>query len=258
MVYCSRYNASLIIPEYYKRDFHAYTGGNMNPLSAQEAQSATFAVMDNHYPDLDGYECSDFIRSSFAFLTKLFYTMEHRTAYDALNVVDLACGIGVSTSYLEKMPGLSNSSITAIDLSPFFLEVAEQERIESSNTNSTTFVHGAAEATNIIPETQDIVSSSYLHHELPLEASIGVLREAHRILRPGGILTILDMNPSLEATNPLLEFVFERTEPYLEEYKVFFENLIDIAEKIGFVDATIEFRYPKTVMVFMRKKEHHA
>lgn len=249
---CKHYNASLVIPDYYKSDFHAYTGGNLDPLSAKEAHAATFAVMDHHYPDLDGYECSEFIRSSFGYLTNLFYAMEHETPHDALNIVDLACGIGVSTSYLEKMPGISNPIIKAIDLSPFFLEVAEQRQIVRSN--STTFVHGTAESTNIVPETQDIVSSSYLHHELPLEASVNVLKEAHNILRPGGTLSILDMNPNLKATNPMLEFVFNRTEPFLDEYREFFKNLTEIAESIGFVDVTIESRYPKTVMVFMRKE----
>lgn len=248
---CKYYNASLVIPEYYRRDFHAYTGGNMDPLSAKEVRAATFAVMDHHYAHLDGYECSEFIRSSFAYLTKRFYSVDHDTSYDALNITDMACGIGVSTSYLEHMYGRTHSNITAIDLSPFFLEVAAHGELASSNT--TTFVHGIAESTNIDTDTQDIVSSSYLHHELPLEASVNVLREAHDILRPGGILSILDMNPNLRASNPMLEFVFKRTEPYLDEYRGFFENLTEIAERIGFVDVTIECRYPKTVMIFMRK-----
>ena len=57
------------------------------------------------------------------------------------------------------------------------------------------YMHANAEAIPVEDGSQDMVSSSYLVHELPAAATKGFLRDAHRALRPGGVIAIVDGDP---------------------------------------------------------------
>jgi len=243
---CIYFDESIEFPEYYKKDFHAYTGGNLDPLSAKEVTAASFAVMSTHYPDKTGYDSNDHIRTTFSYHSQWYFAMGTLRPNGQMKIIDNGCGIGVSTRYIEKM--YRDCYINAIDLSPYFLEVGSHSEFNTG----TTFYHGLSEKTQQDDNTHDMVCSSYLHHELPYDASKNILREAFRILKDGGSLCILDMEPRIKASSPMLEFIFKRTEPYLEEYCKFIEDIRTIAEEIGFVDLTFE-HLPKTSMIFMRK-----
>jgi len=60
-------------------------------------------------------------------------------------------------------------------------------------------------------------------HELPYEAAKSIIAEAQRILRPGGVLAIMEMDPTAPGyrkarSQALLFSVFKSTEPYLDSY----------------------------------------
>jgi ubiquinone/menaquinone biosynthesis C-methylase UbiE len=60
-----------------------------------------------------------------------------------------------------------------------------------------------------------------MFHELPQEASRQIFREARRLLRPNGYLTIMDMNPKSEVFEkmpPYILTLLKSTEPYLDDY----------------------------------------
>ena len=44
-------------------------------------------------------------------------------------------------------------------------------------------------------KSQDVVAASYLVHEMPVRGTKRFLREAHRVLRPGGVIAIVDGDP---------------------------------------------------------------
>lgn len=70
-----------------------------------------------------------------------------------------------------------------------------RQAVEGSPAASTSYVHANAEAMPVDDQSQDMVASSYLVHELPAHGTHGFLREAHRVLKPGGVLAIVDGDP---------------------------------------------------------------
>lgn len=230
-------------PEYYRRDFHAYTGGNLNPIASKEAMSATSAVMDHHYKHLSGEESSHYIRRVHSVMS-LGRSIDEMENSENKIVVDFGCGIGVSTRYLSD--DFKNANVTGIDLSPLFLE--ETEGVDAE------FVHGNIENTGIESGSVDVVSISYVLHELPYDVSMRVVNEAYRILKPGtGVFSILDMhNPS--SSSPVMKYIFDRTEPYLQEYSYLLKNMSRDLQYSGFRDVRITTEFPKTIMVLCSKK----
>ena len=117
----------------------------------------------------------------------------------------------------------------------------------------TFFMHRNIEATNILHDSVDIVSISYVLHELPLPALIRCLKEAYRILRPGGTLGVLDMSHEVMASSFILQKIFDRTEPYLADYVKFGDARSEILALIGFDVEVFDDSLPKTAMFFCRK-----
>lgn len=58
-----------------------------------------------------------------------------------------------------------------------------------------TYVHANAEAIPVQDGSQDMVASSYLVHEMPAAATKAFLADAHRALRPGGVIAVVDGDP---------------------------------------------------------------
>lgn len=52
-------------------------------------------------------------------------------------------------------------------------------------------MHAAGEATGMPDEFVDMVSVCLVNHELPVSGTRNLFREAHRILKPGGVLTFM-------------------------------------------------------------------
>lgn len=81
--------------------------------------------------------------------------------------------------------------------------------------------HEAAEATTVSAASQDLASLCLVAHESPQWVSERIFAEAYRILRPGGVFTMLDLDKgNLEnlLENPFVAAVYKRTEPYMAEY----------------------------------------
>ena len=82
-------------------------------------------------------------------------------------------------------------------------------------------MHEPAEATSVSSSSQDIVSLCLVAHESPKYVSESIFAEAYRILKPGGIFTMLDLDKNnLEnlLENPFVAAVYKRTEPYMREF----------------------------------------
>ncbi|CAG9466396.1 unnamed protein product [Pedinophyceae sp. YPF-701] len=85
------------------------------------------------------------------------------------------------------------------------------------------FVHAPAEATGLPGGSFDMVSMCLTAHELPQAATQAICREALRLLRPGGVFAIMDMDPEAPEFRRILDNVFaytafRSTEPWLGDY----------------------------------------
>lgn len=235
------HDKNLKYPDYYLRDFHAYDGGNLNWRAAEECMAATDGVMAFHNHNKTGRETNHIIREKFMELTKMSLEIDMR---GKLDIVDMACGIGFSTSIISNH---FYGNIVGIDMSPYFLNKAIEMFPELS------FVHANVESVDIPNNSQDVVFISYLFHELPVTASVNVIREANRILRYGGKLAFLDMDPNIKASSCVKQFIFDNTEPYIEAYKRFYMIKDEILERNGFSKILEVTDIPKTKIVIAKK-----
>ncbi|MFZ9751955.1 MAG: class I SAM-dependent methyltransferase [Cyanobium sp.] len=84
-----------------------------------------------------------------------------------------------------------------------------------------TWRHGAAEATGLPGATYDLITLQFVCHELPQAATRAVLAEAARLLRPGGVIALVDQDPDSAVIRRLpapVATLLKSTEPYLEDY----------------------------------------
>ncbi|KAL0020907.1 hypothetical protein WJX77_009944 [Trebouxia sp. C0004] len=232
----------LQLPAYYQSSFHAYQQGNLCWEAAWEAnmvsQFVHATVMDPERKHMDP-EGDAMLRSNYS--TKLKQLMHEACMNtDVRHAVDLGCSTGLST--LELHRSFPEAQITAVDLSPYFITVAKHDQrhrqLEAGNTEPIHFRHAAAEATNLPDSSQNLVSACLLFHELPQSAAQNIVREAFRILKPGGVLSIMEMNPASPSFkvvlgNPIAYAAFKSTEPWLLEYMAL--DLGGLAQSVGFV-----------------------
>lgn len=203
-------NPNLVYPDYYLTSFHAYEKGNLSWEAATEVEMAAYAVHAKIWPEV-GAEGDRKLRQSYH---EVLRVQLPKTPDD---IVDLGCSIGMSTFALQDT--YPHANLTGVDLSPYFLSIAfyrtQQEKRQVK------WVHNPAESTGLPANSFDLVSLCLVFHELPISASQAILKEAKRLLRPGGHLAIMDMNPTSETflkMPPYILTLLKSTEPYLDQY----------------------------------------
>ncbi|HEY9695584.1 MAG TPA: class I SAM-dependent methyltransferase [Oculatellaceae cyanobacterium] len=203
-------NPDLTYPEYYLRTFHAYDEGNLGWFPALEVSVAARAVHAGIWQGA-GAEGDAKLRESYHEVLKSSFTNAPK------DILDVGCSVGMSTFALQELYPQAN--ITGLDLSPYFLAVA-QYNSQQRHANIK-WVNAAAENTNLPEASFDLVSTFLLYHELPQFASKEIFREMRRLLRPNGYISIMDMNPKSEIYSkmpPYILTLLKSTEPYLDEY----------------------------------------
>jgi demethylmenaquinone methyltransferase/2-methoxy-6-polyprenyl-1,4-benzoquinol methylase len=105
-------------------------------------------------------------------------------------VLDLCCGSGQATQFLVKF----SQNVTGLDASPLSLRRARQ------NVPTASYVEAFAEDMPFADHLFDVVHTSTALHEMQPEQLRKIIQEVYRVLKPGGVFTLVDFHTP---TNPI-------------------------------------------------------
>jgi ubiquinone/menaquinone biosynthesis C-methylase UbiE len=229
-------NPNLKYPEYYLTSFHAYDQGNMSWDAAMEVEVAAYSVHAKIFAETGRTGDTQLRHSYHDLITRSLPTPPQ-------TILDLGCSVGMSTFALQAV--YPEAQLTGLDLSPYFLSIANY-RAEQQQSSHINWIHAAGESTGLPDHSYDLVSLFLICHELPQTATREIFAEAKRLLKPGGHIAIMDMNPASDIYAQMAPYILtllKSTEPYLDQYFT-----LDIAQALvdaGFTTATITANTPR-------------
>jgi len=192
------------LPDYYRQNFHFQSDGWLSAHSA--------ALYDTQVEVLFTGAADVMRRRAMKPIADWLVGRNQRT----LRGLDVGCGTGRLLAFLhDAWPGIR---WTGLDLSPPYL--AEARRL-IGRTARVKLVEGAAETLPFEEASLDLVVSSFLLHELPPDVRRSALTEMARVLKPGGLVVIVESiqkgdHPSWEGLLDLFPHYFH--EPYYADY----------------------------------------
>jgi ubiquinone/menaquinone biosynthesis C-methylase UbiE len=234
-------NPQITYPDYYIRPFHAYDDGNLGWDAATEVEVAAYAVHSKVWGETNA-KGDALLRQSYHDVMQARISLNSESSLD---ILDMGCSVGMSTLALAEI--YPNASITGLDLSPYFLAIADSYLSKHPTAyQNINLLHVAAETTGLPDRSFDLISIFLVCHELPQTATLEILAEARRLLRPQGHLAIMDMNPQSEIyakMPPYILTLLKSTEPYLDQY--FSLDLERAIAQSGFQNISITANSPR-------------
>lgn len=221
---------NVVEPEYWevggKGTLHSYDEGNCCWEAAFDvAMGAYELVHAHHFPEVPAQECF------FKLHRELDIATIEALQGTAKVAIDVGCGAGTSTFSLREtlnMKGMEACQLFGYDLSTHFIAVANHRLLAGDKkglAGELRFRHGNALKVPHSAGEADIFMASALTHELPKQASEGLIREAARTLRTGGIFGYFDLNKvQLLRDNPvsnIVDRVAIANEPFMHEFLEF-------------------------------------
>lgn len=210
-------NSDLELPTWYTDyDIHLQPGSfYSDDLSAYVYEFGARIVM---LRDNDGYK-----------FHRLFAETALPFKPEAQKVVDIGCGFGKSTRPLaSKYP---NAEIIGVDLSAPGLRLAHAEAEDAGVAIS--FVNADGRNTGIESESCDVVTGTMVLHEMPSDAIKETIKEAARLLSPGGELCFLEFMPTGDSFRDatIFEHAERNNEPFFRD--LFATDLVAYAAELG-------------------------
>ncbi|MDZ7992511.1 MAG: class I SAM-dependent methyltransferase [Nostoc sp. EfeVER01] len=112
------------------------------------------------------------------------------TIHSDSQVLDLCCGSGQTTEFLVK----TSQNVTGLDASPKSLQRARLNVPEAS------YIEAFAEEMPFADNLFDVVHISVALHEMQPQQLRKIINEVYRVLKPGGVFTLVDFHAP---TNPI-------------------------------------------------------
>jgi ubiquinone/menaquinone biosynthesis C-methylase UbiE len=223
-------------PAYYRRNFHWQTDGYFSDYSAEVYELGVELLFRG---------TADVMRRQvIPPITE--YARNHPG--ERLRLLDIGCGTGRTLHQIAVTH--PTMQLHGVDLSPAYIRAARRRLAEVPELTL------AVENGEKLPwsdATFDIVTSTYMFHELPRNARRNVVREMLRVVKPGGLLVIEDsaqLAESGEIATALREFPREFHEPFYEDYLE--DDLALLVAEVGFAAPRTEVHLVAKVVVAHR------
>jgi ubiquinone/menaquinone biosynthesis C-methylase UbiE len=144
-------------------------------------------------------------------------------------VVDIACGFGKSTRPLvSRYP---DAEVIGVDLAAPGLKLAHAEaRAEGLAIH---YKQQDGRKVDLPDSSVDLVTGTMILHEMPQDAIIETVKEAHRLLKPGGVIRFLEFQPTGDPVRDatVYEHAERNNEPYFRA--LFATDLIKLCQELG-------------------------
>ena len=109
-----------------------------------------------------------------------------RTDLNGVQVLDVACGTGdLSEAFADR-----GATVTGVDFTPAMLDIARQKSLARREGTHPTYAHGDATRLDRPDRAFDAASIAFGLRNVGDVAA--AMREFHRVLRPGGVLAVLE------------------------------------------------------------------
>lgn len=192
-------------PPYYRRTFHWQTDGYFSEHSAEVYELGVELLFRG---------TADVMRRQV--IPPITRFVREAGVAERVKLLDLGCGTGRTLHQLAiTHPRLR---LHGADLSPAYIKKARQRL---AKVEELTLAVENAEALPWTAGAFDIVTSTYMFHELPRNARRNVVREIARVVRPGGLVVLEDsaqVSESPELADVLRGFPREFHEPFYADY----------------------------------------
>lgn len=223
--YSPALDPDLKLPKYYRSvDIHQHQGGLWSQLTAgiayeYGARTTTPLLGETH--------------------ENLHQRFTDRVAdgADFSRILDLGCGFGKSTRpFLIRFP---KARVDAVDLSgPCLLVGAHFAR--GAKRRNVRYSQQDARKTSFENATYDLVTSTMLLHELPVQSLHQLFAECYRLLQPGGRMAHLDFHILPDEFRKLMHYghSMRNNEPFMPG--IVEMDLVEVLGGLGFSDIRIE------------------
>jgi ubiquinone/menaquinone biosynthesis C-methylase UbiE len=198
------YDPAFHVPDYARREIHLQPGGYTDDVLGGVVYHYGTKVF------YQGYNDQDELHAEVVDLSAV--PADGKVA----RVLEIACGVGQATVQFKRP--LPEAEVIGLDVA---LPVLRYAHMRSAQLGADVeYVQALAEEMPFEDNSVDMVMSYIFFHEVPVEVMQRVLREVHRVLRPGGTFSIFEF-PSHGTTPlpPALRFMIDydsrdNCEPY--------------------------------------------
>jgi SAM-dependent methyltransferase len=169
-------NPEMFIPEYARHEIHTQPGGYVGDDLAGHIYHYGTKSFYTGRNDQDGVQMG--------FAKSLKPPPDGRV----LRILDMGTGIGQMAVAMKEL--FPEAEVWGVDVAAPMIRYGHMRAVDLGVEIN--FAQRLAEDTKFPDDYFDIVTSYIMHHELPADITRQVIREAHRITRPGGVFSPFD------------------------------------------------------------------
>ena len=155
--------------------------------------------------------------------------LEHASIQPGQRVLDIGCGTGTLVVLIKRL----HPDIDVVGLDPDPNALARGKRKAKRASVTVQFDQGFADALPYADASVDRVLSSFMFHHLQRDEKAGMLREVRRVLRPGGVFTLLDFGGPESADKGLFARLIHSSQHLKDNSE---DRILGLMNQAGFTD----------------------